>query len=244
MRSFACTRQASQPFSNSSFAFSQSASSMISFKGTLLYLTDADPERFVSENIRRVWSILPIDRDAPVVRKEEEKEGSGIDKIAFQSLVLANNQIMLSNCDEEEDMLRGKGTIIDKEKTKSDVGMQKTRKELARWKDIVSAAPRWFGFSSAKDTELVFSKSILELSTEMCITQKGYFLTEGRDGNHNQLCPKANTPVTFLSAPGLDFNATLPTIREAGKYFVRDPKAHDKKDKENGLPNARDKLQH
>eukprot|EP00662_Eupelagonemidae_sp_cell21_P058168 gene58168-biopygen79003 len=59
--------------------------------------------------------------------------------------------------------------------------------------------------ANKRQAELVFSKSLVELSTEICVSQKGYFLTDGRTEEdceeHNQLCSKSNCPIVFLSAP-------------------------------------------
>lgn len=40
-------------------------------------------------------------------------------------------------------------------------------------------------------------------------------------GNYNQIQAKTRFPVTFLSAPGIDFNAGAAARTELNKYFLR-----------------------
>eukprot|EP01062_Namystynia_karyoxenos_P012325 TRINITY_DN1442_c0_g2_i2.p1 TRINITY_DN1442_c0_g2~~TRINITY_DN1442_c0_g2_i2.p1 ORF type:complete len:3758 (+),score=972.48 TRINITY_DN1442_c0_g2_i2:1382-11275(+) len=106
--------------------------------------------------------------------------------------------------------------------------VQVIRAAIGQWMKSVLRNPGWWGFRSAHEARLVFDKSPMEISTEMCISQKGYFLTggskraDGRDWGHNQLCPKSVTPAVFLSAPGLDFGNPLPCAAEGPKYFERE----------------------
>eukprot|EP00660_Eupelagonema_oceanica_P014230 gene14230-13527_t len=81
------------------------------------------------------------------------------------------------------------------------------------------------GFRAADpkaELEEVLSQSLTELSTGVCISQRGHFLIDGVHGGHNQLCMPPKEPVTFLSIPGLDFCSSFATVREAAKYFERD----------------------
>ena len=53
---------------------------------------------------------------------------------------------------------------------------------------------------------------------QACIVAKGYFMV----GNYNQICPKPKYPITFISAPGIDFNSGAASRAEMGKYFYTD----------------------
>eukprot|EP01065_Artemidia_motanka_P043402 TRINITY_DN6011_c0_g1_i1.p1 TRINITY_DN6011_c0_g1~~TRINITY_DN6011_c0_g1_i1.p1 ORF type:complete len:2888 (+),score=672.46 TRINITY_DN6011_c0_g1_i1:991-8664(+) len=142
--------------------------------------------------------------------KLEELKGQD-DKEAFQRMRICNNQKIILGVAEQ---LEGLAQIDE---------VTAIRHELTLWKQQVIQNPQWWGFGSSRQVEFVFAKSLVELSTEMCISQKGYFITDGRNGEHNQMCAKAKNPVVFLSAPGIDFCFPLPTRLEASKYFLRDP---------------------
>eukprot|EP00662_Eupelagonemidae_sp_cell21_P057195 gene57195-biopygen115017 len=75
--------------------------------------------------------------------------------------------------------------------------------------------------------------ALIEMTSEMCMSQKGYFLTGAKTNDgygktkdrfaiHNQLCPKAPNPIVFLSAAGVDFGGRLCALREGSKYFKRE----------------------
>eukprot|EP01062_Namystynia_karyoxenos_P065803 TRINITY_DN597_c0_g1_i2.p1 TRINITY_DN597_c0_g1~~TRINITY_DN597_c0_g1_i2.p1 ORF type:complete len:3229 (+),score=482.83 TRINITY_DN597_c0_g1_i2:80-9766(+) len=98
--------------------------------------------------------------------------------------------------------------------------------ELYKWMQLVKKNPKWYGFRNKDETVYAFSMSLAALATTVCISQKGYFLTSGVDGFHNQLCEKSHLPVVFLSAPGVDFMTRLTARFEGNTYFTADaPKA-------------------
>eukprot|EP01062_Namystynia_karyoxenos_P065806 TRINITY_DN597_c0_g1_i6.p1 TRINITY_DN597_c0_g1~~TRINITY_DN597_c0_g1_i6.p1 ORF type:complete len:3195 (+),score=390.32 TRINITY_DN597_c0_g1_i6:80-9664(+) len=98
--------------------------------------------------------------------------------------------------------------------------------ELDKWMHLVKQNPRWYGFRNKDETVYAFSMSLAALATTVCISQKGYFLTSGVDGAHNQLCERTHLPVVFLSAPGVDFMTRLTARFEGNTYFTADaPKA-------------------
>ena len=99
-----------------------------------------------------------------------------------------------------------------------------TRSHFVAWMDHVQAESTQYGFTSKEHARLTLTKSMSELSTEMCVSQQGFFFTSGIDGGHNQICERTQQPVTFLAAPGMDFCYKQPTLREAPKYFVRIPR--------------------
>eukprot|EP01062_Namystynia_karyoxenos_P082611 TRINITY_DN9333_c0_g2_i1.p1 TRINITY_DN9333_c0_g2~~TRINITY_DN9333_c0_g2_i1.p1 ORF type:complete len:2476 (+),score=892.90 TRINITY_DN9333_c0_g2_i1:497-7429(+) len=133
------------------------------------------------------------------------------DKEAFQRMRIHNNTNIIAGVSEELELLQQDGDVAD------------ARTQLRLWREQVTQNSLWWGFSSSRQVEYVFAKSLVELSTEMCVSQKGYFLTDGVGGRHNQICPKTKNPVVFLSSPGIDFCFALPTRLEASKYFLRDP---------------------
>eukprot|EP00668_Euglena_longa_P001367 GGOE01001620.1.p1 GENE.GGOE01001620.1~~GGOE01001620.1.p1 ORF type:complete len:1871 (-),score=629.58 GGOE01001620.1:50-5662(-) len=75
-----------------------------------------------------------------------------------------------------------------------------------------------YGFRSTEHFKQTIQQSLTELSTQVCWAGQGYFFV----GNHNQIQPKTHFPVTFLSAPGIDFNAGAAARTELNKYFLRD----------------------
>eukprot|EP00755_Sulcionema_specki_P033508 Sspe_Gene.20549::Locus_7553_Transcript_1_1_Confidence_1.000_Length_1726::g.20549::m.20549 len=90
--------------------------------------------------------------------------------------------------------------------------------------------PQSFGFTSPKHAEQVLGYSLNELSSAVCISQEGYFLTDGSNGRGNQLCSIQPTPIVFLSAAGIDFCTEVSTVIESLKYFTENPEwsVHDK----------------
>eukprot|EP01062_Namystynia_karyoxenos_P065807 TRINITY_DN597_c0_g1_i7.p1 TRINITY_DN597_c0_g1~~TRINITY_DN597_c0_g1_i7.p1 ORF type:complete len:3224 (+),score=399.68 TRINITY_DN597_c0_g1_i7:80-9751(+) len=94
--------------------------------------------------------------------------------------------------------------------------------ELDKWMHLVKQNPRWYGFRNKDETVYAFSMSLAALATTVCISQKGYFLTSGVDGAHNQLCERTHLPVVFLSAPGVDFMTRLTARFEGNTYFTAD----------------------
>ncbi|KAJ9470678.1 Mitogen-activated protein kinase kinase kinase 2 [Diplonema papillatum] len=112
-----------------------------------------------------------------------------------------------------------------------------------KWRDVLDQFDAWRhhvflfpydnGFSSSADAKAVLDQSLTELGTSVCVSQLGYFLVDGVQGDHNQLATKTPQPVVFLAATGLDFSKSSTTMREASKYFVKcDQQSAD------GSPNA------
>eukprot|EP01065_Artemidia_motanka_P019031 TRINITY_DN2246_c1_g1_i1.p1 TRINITY_DN2246_c1_g1~~TRINITY_DN2246_c1_g1_i1.p1 ORF type:complete len:1111 (+),score=329.44 TRINITY_DN2246_c1_g1_i1:117-3449(+) len=93
--------------------------------------------------------------------------------------------------------------------------------EFQAWRQHVTLFPFEYGFPSAADGKAALEQSLTELCTAVCVSQLGYFMVDGCDGNHSQLVERTPQPVVFLSAAGLDFNKPLATLREASKYFSR-----------------------
>eukprot|EP01062_Namystynia_karyoxenos_P031402 TRINITY_DN232_c0_g3_i1.p1 TRINITY_DN232_c0_g3~~TRINITY_DN232_c0_g3_i1.p1 ORF type:complete len:3247 (+),score=420.30 TRINITY_DN232_c0_g3_i1:94-9741(+) len=99
--------------------------------------------------------------------------------------------------------------------------IHQSRSRLKNWIKLLTDHPEWWGFKSKDEAEYMLSNSMSTLSTCVCISQKGYFLTDGFGDDQNQLCEKTPVPVVFLSAPGIDFMSQLTTRIEARKYFLR-----------------------
>eukprot|EP00667_Euglena_gracilis_P007109 EG_transcript_7172 len=74
------------------------------------------------------------------------------------------------------------------------------------------------GFRSTRHFTQTIQQSLTELSTQVCVVGQGHFFV----GNHNQIQAKPAYPVTFLSAPGIDFNAGAAARTEMSKYFLKD----------------------
>eukprot|EP01064_Diplonema_japonicum_P009727 TRINITY_DN17188_c0_g1_i1.p1 TRINITY_DN17188_c0_g1~~TRINITY_DN17188_c0_g1_i1.p1 ORF type:complete len:2100 (+),score=443.57 TRINITY_DN17188_c0_g1_i1:71-6370(+) len=89
--------------------------------------------------------------------------------------------------------------------------------EFASWVKKVREKHYEFHFDSKRHAHLTLGKSLAELATEICISQRGYFFTSGVDGRHNHIAPKSAGRVTFISAAGLNFSS-LDSI-EAPKFF-------------------------
>ena len=99
-----------------------------------------------------------------------------------------------------------------------------TRANFTSWMDTVQAEPAQYGFTSKAHARLTLAKSMVELGTEMCVSQQGFSFTSGMDGEHNQLCEKTHHSIAILAAPVMDFCYERPTLCEAPKYFVRVPR--------------------
>eukprot|EP00756_Hemistasia_phaeocysticola_P055260 Hpha_TRINITY_DN3117_c0_g1::TRINITY_DN3117_c0_g1_i2::g.96751::m.96751 len=84
-----------------------------------------------------------------------------------------------------------------------------------------------YGFQSRQAVRDTMSLSITELSSSVCVAQPGFFLVSGNKGASNQIAPATPIPVTFLSAAGIDFCTPDVTLKEAPKYFRRDPKVDE-----------------
>eukprot|EP01059_Diplonema_ambulator_P005417 TRINITY_DN15151_c2_g1_i1.p1 TRINITY_DN15151_c2_g1~~TRINITY_DN15151_c2_g1_i1.p1 ORF type:complete len:552 (+),score=75.89 TRINITY_DN15151_c2_g1_i1:57-1712(+) len=97
---------------------------------------------------------------------------------------------------------------------------RKVQTAFAKWVENVLDNPGSYGFTTSEDARRTLSMSLTELSTEVCISQKGYFFTSGARPHHNIISPKPAHPITFLSAPGIDFCCRQPAKREARKYFT------------------------
>ena len=102
--------------------------------------------------------------------------------------------------------------------------IETTRDKFVAWMDHVQAESTQYGFTSKEHARLTLTKSMSELSTEICVSQQGFFFTSGIEDDHNQICEKTQHRITFLAAPGMDFCYKQPTLREAPKYFVRIPR--------------------
>lgn len=57
--------------------------------------------------------------------------------------------------------------------------VQHIRERFDAWHREVVANPSWWGFSSKLEVQAAFAKTPVQMATEMCISQKGYFLTGG-----------------------------------------------------------------
>ena len=91
---------------------------------------------------------------------------------------------------------------------------------LGIWSFIaqVRTNPSSYGFSGGVEN-ITLKKSLTELCTDVCISQKGYFFVDGRPGAPNQLTAKTAQQIVFLSSPGLDFCDPSSTRLEGKKYF-------------------------
>ena len=90
--------------------------------------------------------------------------------------------------------------------------------KLGSWIRELCSSPKLrheYGFQSDKQFLRTINQSLTELSTQVCISQYGYFFS----GNDNQIAPKPDVPILFLSAPGIDFNSGPASRAEMSKYF-------------------------
>ena len=99
-----------------------------------------------------------------------------------------------------------------------------TRDKFTLWMSTVQAEPAQYGFTSKEHARLTLAKSMVELGTEMCVSQQGFSFTSGTEGEHSQLCEKTHHSIAILAATGMGFCYPGPTLREAPKYFVRTPR--------------------
>eukprot|EP01061_Rhynchopus_euleeides_P047359 TRINITY_DN946_c0_g1_i12.p1 TRINITY_DN946_c0_g1~~TRINITY_DN946_c0_g1_i12.p1 ORF type:complete len:2710 (+),score=766.26 TRINITY_DN946_c0_g1_i12:124-8253(+) len=104
-----------------------------------------------------------------------------------------------------------------------------TRELFRTWVQDVLKNPIAHGFISHQHAVMTLEKSMIELSTEICVTQRGHFFTSGVDDAHNVLCKRDRT-IAFLASPGLDFCYRGPTKHEAPKYFDRIPLLEEDED--------------
>ena len=95
------------------------------------------------------------------------------------------------------------------------------QERFALWVKEVLDHPSRNGLISAKQARFVLSYSILELSSEVCIAQKGFLFTKGVHGGSNQICERTHRHVTFLCSSSINFYYKVATLREARKYFQR-----------------------
>eukprot|EP01062_Namystynia_karyoxenos_P082608 TRINITY_DN9333_c0_g1_i1.p2 TRINITY_DN9333_c0_g1~~TRINITY_DN9333_c0_g1_i1.p2 ORF type:complete len:818 (+),score=275.42 TRINITY_DN9333_c0_g1_i1:77-2530(+) len=85
---------------------------------------------------------------------------------------------------------------------------------------LVKRNPEWLGFRDEAHVDKIFSKAAVQLTTEACMSQIGYFLLgPAGPGTGNQLIPKTKNPVVFLSAAALDFGTPPTTKLEAPLFF-------------------------
>ena len=96
-----------------------------------------------------------------------------------------------------------------------------TRDKFTSWMATVQAEPAQYGFTSKEHARQTLTKSLMELSTEMCVSQQGFSFTSGTDSEHSQLCEKTHHSIAILVATGMNFCDSDPTLRVAPKYFVR-----------------------
>eukprot|EP00756_Hemistasia_phaeocysticola_P042713 Hpha_TRINITY_DN16983_c0_g1::TRINITY_DN16983_c0_g1_i10::g.51971::m.51971 len=107
-----------------------------------------------------------------------------------------------------------------------DTQIDDVRKELKTWMDQVLTSPQWWGFSTKQEAEYCLSRSLSELLSEVCLSQRGYFLSGGNEGACGQICQKPTNSVVFLESCGVDFCSPIGTQFEGRKYF----KAEEGKD--------------
>eukprot|EP01065_Artemidia_motanka_P032297 TRINITY_DN39311_c0_g1_i1.p1 TRINITY_DN39311_c0_g1~~TRINITY_DN39311_c0_g1_i1.p1 ORF type:complete len:935 (+),score=162.22 TRINITY_DN39311_c0_g1_i1:86-2890(+) len=105
------------------------------------------------------------------------------------------------------------------------VANRATTRKFARWRKDVEAQWRAYKFASEADCRAILRLSLTELSTDVCVSQQGYFMVHGCGGSVNQVAPATPETVTFLSAAGIDFCTRDVTLLEAPKYFRRDDPA-------------------
>eukprot|EP01013_Petalomonas_cantuscygni_P043467 TRINITY_DN822_c0_g1_i2.p1 TRINITY_DN822_c0_g1~~TRINITY_DN822_c0_g1_i2.p1 ORF type:complete len:2832 (-),score=666.76 TRINITY_DN822_c0_g1_i2:674-9169(-) len=74
-----------------------------------------------------------------------------------------------------------------------------------------------YGFVDRDHVDETLQQSFTELSTNAAITQEGYFFV----GRGNQIAEKGRNRITFVAAPGIDFNSGAAARREMTKYFSR-----------------------
>eukprot|EP01062_Namystynia_karyoxenos_P042007 TRINITY_DN30671_c0_g1_i1.p1 TRINITY_DN30671_c0_g1~~TRINITY_DN30671_c0_g1_i1.p1 ORF type:complete len:2687 (+),score=782.45 TRINITY_DN30671_c0_g1_i1:64-8061(+) len=103
--------------------------------------------------------------------------------------------------------------------------LQRTRDMLRRFEGQARSAPEWWDCQSTREVGAAVAKSVAELATEICISQRGYFLTRSSKGGQNQLCEKALAPVVFLATSGIDFTDPFTAASEGGRYFMGDADA-------------------
>ncbi|KAJ9449737.1 hypothetical protein DIPPA_01141, partial [Diplonema papillatum] len=99
--------------------------------------------------------------------------------------------------------------------------LESIHSQVLGWVEHVQHNSVQFGFSSWRHAQFNLNKSLIELSTEICVSQHGYLFTSGTNGNHNHIAPRTDRTVVFLSSPGIDFCFPQPTLQEAPKYFER-----------------------
>ena len=82
-----------------------------------------------------------------------------------------------------------------------------------------------FGFTSPQHVHEVLSKTMIELASTVCISQRGYLMVHGKHRQYRgQICPKTRRSITFIFATaGIDFCGADSTAVEAPKYFARSP---------------------
>jgi|EP00670_Eutreptiella_braarudii_P019923 ankyrin repeat protein len=77
--------------------------------------------------------------------------------------------------------------------------------------------PYKVGFNSKTEFDEMMLMSLEELSSEVCISQEGYFLVD----KDNQIAPKPSRPIHFVSACAVDFAGESGKV-ERDKYFTED----------------------
>eukprot|EP00756_Hemistasia_phaeocysticola_P001185 Hpha_TRINITY_DN10847_c0_g1::TRINITY_DN10847_c0_g1_i1::g.23078::m.23078 len=121
----------------------------------------------------------------------------------------------------EEDLVKINDRVIEHH-TKDLETSRIHAKHFKQWLDDVRGNYAKYGFDDDEHVEKTLGMAIVELSTGVCVVQPGYFFVSGTHGNANQLDSKSHQPITFLSAPGLDFGTAATTVLEGPKYFLQE----------------------
>eukprot|EP01060_Flectonema_neradi_P035820 TRINITY_DN669_c0_g1_i17.p1 TRINITY_DN669_c0_g1~~TRINITY_DN669_c0_g1_i17.p1 ORF type:complete len:986 (+),score=196.55 TRINITY_DN669_c0_g1_i17:511-3468(+) len=154
------------------------------------------------------------------------------DQIALSETKIKKSKATLNNPDTSDDEKKNSrrmkylNEIILKINEKyltlwEDNQIETLRNEIKGFVERIERKPKKYGFKNQRHAKLILGKALTELSTEVCVSQKGYFFTSGRDGKHNHICKKTDRSIVFLASPGLDFCYPQPTMLEAPKYFTR-----------------------
>ena len=191
--------------------------------------------RLLFFNVFRATSLLSIDEDweaAKIVaryaamdalemselRKRQARELGTRDNTDLNSAKLYRNLVLIEINKQILAYLDGK---LDDDGAEP---IEVTRDKFTSWMDTVQAQHAQYGFTSKAHARLTLAKSMVELGTEMCVSQQGFSFTSGTEGEHSQLCEKTHHSIAILAATGMGFCYPGPTLREAPKYFVNIPR--------------------
>ena len=198
------------------------ATSLLSIKGNWeaakKIARDAAKETWEASKTRRddaIKTIADLSKRTDLSEKDAKNRDFQYGKLYRNRVLININKQIIAYLDGEFD-----GTP-DGDVKQSAEPIETTHTQFVAWMDRVQAESTHYGFTSKEHARLTLTKSMSELSTEMCVSQQGFFFTSGIDSDHNQICEKTQHRITFLAAPGMDFCYKQPTLREAPKYFVR-----------------------